>query len=360
MSKVSTLSAIITSALLLGTAAAQAADVFPVKEFSKPDEPVLVKFVNGKGDEAKKAVTELGVGAAKLDFLFTAAPTADIASTEGVPAFKIFSNTGEEQKLNNVKIATDGTVDLAAALPKIKEGGTFFVTWKDATPLVIETLFNPTYHMFKSRIQALPADQKKPALEQFGPVTTHVELAQFVQITTDKGVIKAKFSYDDAPHTIDNFITLARGNFYDNSAFHRVITGFMIQGGDSYANTAKAGMGGPGYDVVHEFSDKKHLRGTLSMARSGGDIRNTQGTTQTTAFDTAGSQFFIIHADSAHLDGSYTAFGDVFEGLAVVDAIAKTPTSDENGTVAGARPKILAIKILPATAEIYNLGTPKK
>jgi peptidyl-prolyl cis-trans isomerase B (cyclophilin B) len=344
----------------LGSAAAQAADVFPVKEFSKPDEPVVVKFVNGKGEEAKKAVTDLGVEAAKLDFLFTAAAATDIAGADGVPAFKIYSNTGEEQKLSNVKVATDGTVDLATALPKIKEGGTFFLTWKDATPLVIETLFNPAYQNYKARIQGLPADQKKTSLEQFGPLCTHIELAQYAQITTDKGVIKAKFAYDDAPHTIDNFISLARGDFYDGSAFHRIISGFMIQGGDSLANTPKAGTGGPGYNVVHEFSDKKHLRGTLSMARSGGDIRSPQGTTQTTAFDTAGAQFFIIHANSAHLDGSYTAFGDVFEGMPVVDAIAKTPTSDENGTVAGPKPKILSIKILPATAEIYNLGTSKK
>jgi peptidyl-prolyl cis-trans isomerase B (cyclophilin B) len=350
MSKLTTLSSLIVSALLLGGASAQAADVFPTKEFFKPDEPITVKFVNGKSEDAKKAVADLGVAAAKLDFLFTAAPVADIAD-----AFKIFNVAGEEQKLGKSSVKPDGSVDLTEACPALKSGGTFFLTWKDATPLVIEVLFNPTYQMYKAKIQTLAPDQKKAALEQFGPAVTHVELASYAQITTDKGVIKAKFAYDDAPHTVDNFIALARGGMYDNSSFHRIITGFMIQGGDSYANTPKAGSGGPGYNITHEFSDKKHTRGVLSMARQGGDVKSPQGSTQTTQYDTAGSQFFIMHADSTHLDGIYTPFGDVFEGLPVVDLLAKTPTSDENGTVAGPKPKLLSLKILPASPEIYNL-----
>jgi peptidyl-prolyl cis-trans isomerase B (cyclophilin B) len=351
MSKRNTLSALTASALLLTTAAAQAAEVFPVKAYAKPDEPILVRFVNDKGEDAKKAVAELGAAAAKLDFLFTPAPAAEIAD-----AFKIFSASGEEQKLGKSALKPDGSVDLAEACPKLKDGGTFFLVWKDAPPLVIETLFNPTYEMYKARIAAMaPADQKK-ALEQFGPVVTHMELAEYALISTDKGDIKAKFSYDDAPHTIDNFIALARQGFYDNSAFHRIISGFMIQGGDAFASGDKAGTGGPGYDTVHEFSDKKHVRGVLSMARSGADVRNPQGTTQTTQYDTAGSQFFIMHGAAPTLDGTYSAFGDVFEGMTVVDALAKTPSEPGSGAVAqGSRPKIKSIKILPATAEIYGL-----
>ena len=341
---------------LLAAATAQAADIFPVKAYTKPDEAIVVRFVNEKGEEGKKAVAELGVAAGKLD-LFTAAPATEIATASGAPLFKVYSATGEEQKfeVGGVKPSTDGTVDLSAAYPKLKEGGTFFVTWKDAPPLVIETLFNTSYPAFKAKIQSLSGDEKKAALERFGPMVTHMELAEYAVITTDKGVIKAKFAYDDAPHTIDNYISLARQGFYDDSAFHRVIFNFMIQGGDSYANTAKAGQGGPGYDVPHEFSDKKHLRGVLSMARSSGDMASPTGKTITTAEDTAGSQFFIMHGDSPNLDGGYTAFGDVFEGMNVVDAIAKTPTSDNNGTVKGDRPKIVSIRILPATAEIYRL-----
>jgi peptidyl-prolyl cis-trans isomerase B (cyclophilin B) len=168
-------------------------------------------------------------------------------------------------------------------------------------------------------------------------------MAQVAVITTDKGVIKAKFAYDVAPHTIDNFTSLARQNYYDGSAFHRIISGFMIQGGDAYANMpGQAGMGGPGYEIMKEFSEKKHVRGVLSMARSSDP-------------NSAGSQFFIMHGANANLDGSYTAFGDVLEGMDIVDAIAKTPVSDNNGTVRGPMPKILSIKIVPATAENYGL-----
>jgi peptidyl-prolyl cis-trans isomerase B (cyclophilin B) len=129
----------------------------------------------------------------------------------------------------------------------------------------------------------------------------------------------------------------------------------MIQGGDAYANTPKAGQGGPGYEIDHEFSDKKHVRGVLSMARSGQDVRNPAGTVMTTQYDTAGSQFFIMHGTAPNLDGIYSAFGDVFDGMSVVDAIARTPSDPESGAVTGARPKILSIKIVPATPETYGL-----
>ena len=135
MSKLTTLSALVASTLLLATAAAQAADVFPVKAYTKPDEAILVKFVNDKGDDAKKAVAELGADAGRLDSLFTPAPAADIAGADNTPAFKIFSAAGEEQKLDKLKAApADATVDLSAICPKLKEGGTFFLVWKDAPP----------------------------------------------------------------------------------------------------------------------------------------------------------------------------------------------------------------------------------
>jgi peptidyl-prolyl cis-trans isomerase B (cyclophilin B) len=345
MAKASFLSLVI---LAMAAPIASAAVIFPVKDYAKPDEPILVKFVNEQGDEGKKAVKELGVQASKLDTLFTPAAAADIAGADGAAAFKIYSSSGEEQKLPAVKPNPDGTVDLAALLPKIKDGGTYYVVWKDAPPLVIETLFNPgrgakELEKVKAQIDQLPADQKKQALGSYSPAVTHLELAQYALITTDKGIIKAKFSYDVAPHTIDNYISLARQNFYDNSSFHRIISGFMIQGGDAYANVeGLAGMGGPGYDVMHEFSDKKHVKGVLSMARSSDP-------------DSAGSQFFIMHGTNANLDGAYSAFGDVFEGLDVVDAIAKTPSEAGSGSVRGAKPKIVSVQILPATAEIYGL-----
>lgn len=132
----------------------------------------------------------------------------------------------------------------------------------------------------------------------------------------DGGIIKAELYPEIAPNTVNNFISLIKKNYYDGLIFHRVIENFMIQGGCPEGS----GMGGPGYSIKGEFAsngfknDLKHTRGVLSMARS-------------MMPDSAGSQFFIMHKDSPHLDGEYAAFGKVVEGLDVLDAIAQTETS---------------------------------
>jgi peptidyl-prolyl cis-trans isomerase B (cyclophilin B) len=137
-----------------------------------------------------------------------------------------------------------------------------------------------------------------------------------VTITMENGdVMKAELYPDIAPNTVNNFISLVKKGFYDGVIFHRVIKGFMIQGGDPQG----IGIGGPGYSIKGEFSqngfanDLKHTPGVLSMARS-------------MMPDSAGSQFFIMHETSPHLDGAYAAFGKVIEGLDVVDKIANVPT----------------------------------
>ena len=137
-----------------------------------------------------------------------------------------------------------------------------------------------------------------------------------VTITMEGGdVIKAELYPEIAPNTVNNFISLINHNFYDGVIFHRVIRGFMLQGGDPDGN----GTGGPGYSIKGEFSsngfknDLKHTAGVLSMAR-------------TMIPDSAGSQFFIMHQDAPHLDGEYAAFGNVIEGMDVVNKIAEMPT----------------------------------
>ena len=131
----------------------------------------------------------------------------------------------------------------------------------------------------------------------------------------DGGVMKAELYPEIAPNTVNNFISLVKQGFYDGVIFHRVIPGFMIQGGDPKG----VGIGGPGYCIRGEFSangfknDLKHDRGVLSMAR-------------TMAPNSAGSQFFIMHEDSPHLDGQYAAFGKVIEGIEVVDKICSVRT----------------------------------
>ncbi|AQV03000.1 peptidyl-prolyl cis-trans isomerase [Desulfococcus multivorans] len=130
-------------------------------------------------------------------------------------------------------------------------------------------------------------------------------------IQTRFGNIVLKFFPDVAPNHVHNFIELARKGFYDGTTFHRVIPGFMIQGGDPNSRDAdrmRHGTGGPGHQLKAEFNSRPHKRGTLSMARS----RHP---------DSAGSQFFICVAEAPSLDGQYTVFGEVAEGMAVVDAI---------------------------------------
>ena len=137
-----------------------------------------------------------------------------------------------------------------------------------------------------------------------------------VTITMTNGdVMKAELYPEIAPNTVNNFISLVQKGFYDGLIFHRVIPGFMIQGGDPKGT----GMGGPGYSIKGEFdmngvkNSLKHTRGVLSMARS-------------MMPNSAGSQFFIMHADAPHLDGQYAAFGKVIEGLDTVDKIASVRT----------------------------------
>lgn len=138
-----------------------------------------------------------------------------------------------------------------------------------------------------------------------------------IKITMENGdVIDAELYPEVAPKTVENFIKLAKEGFYDGLTFHRVIPGFMIQGGDPKGN----GTGGPGYSIPGEFNangfknDLKHSRGVLSMARAQDP-------------NSAGSQFFIMHQDAPHLDGQYAAFGKVTSGMDAVDKIASVKTN---------------------------------
>lgn len=153
----------------------------------------------------------------------------------------------------------------------------------------------------------------------------------------DYGTISVELDADAAPITVTNFIRLANEGFYDNLTFHRIITGFMIQGGDPEGT----GMGGADETIKGEFSANgvensiSHTRGVISMARS-------------QSYDSASSQFFIVHEDSTYLDGQYAAFGHVTDGMEIVDQIcADTPVQDGNGTVlAKDQPVIESIKVI--------------
>jgi len=133
-------------------------------------------------------------------------------------------------------------------------------------------------------------------------------------IETSRGTIVAELFAEEVPNTVANFEKLANSNFYDGTRFHRVISNFMIQGGDPYSkdpNDRRAGTGGPGYKIKCEthLNTHKHVAGTLAMAHAGKD--------------TGGSQFFICHSPQPHLDGKHTVFGQVTKGQDVVNAIKK-------------------------------------
>ena len=146
-------------------------------------------------------------------------------------------------------------------------------------------------------------------------LTAVVSAQEIAVIETKFGKIGVEFFEDKAPGHVKNFKDLARKGFYDGTIFHRVIPGFMIQGGDPNTKSddrSNHGMGGPGYSIKAEFNDTPHKRGILSMARSQDP-------------NSAGSQFYIVVKDSAFLDGQYTAFGSVLSGMTVADQIVNAP-----------------------------------
>lgn len=148
-----------------------------------------------------------------------------------------------------------------------------------------------------------------------------------VIVETNHGKIVFKLLPDLAPETVRNFERLVRSGFYNGTLFHRVIPGFMIQGGDPNTKNpdkSKWGTGGPGYTVKAEFNSKSHLRGVVSMARAMDP-------------DSAGSQFFIVTTDSTFLNGQYTAFGEVIEGIDIADKIVNLQRDDNDCPLEEAR-----------------------
>ena len=164
-------------------------------------------------------------------------------------------------------------------------------------------------------------------------------MAQYALISTEKGDMKAELYTEETPGTVANFVELANHNFYDGLTFHRIIDGFMIQGGCPNGN----GMGGPGYSIRGEFAqngfanDLKHTPGVLSMARAMHP-------------DSAGSQFFIMHETSPHLDGAYAAFGKITEGLDVIDKIATVPTDFRDRPL---EDQVIATIVIDTLGETY-------
>ena len=191
------------------------------------------------------------------------------------------------------------------------------------------------------------------ALGLFAAAATHAEdaktnapaaapakaAAEAAIIKTSEGTMVVEFYPEVAPNHVANFKKLARQGFYDGQCFHRVIKGFMIQGGDPNTKDESKkdlwGQGGPGYTINAEFNSKHHARGVLSMAR-------------TSDPNSAGSQFFVCHGDAGFLDGQYTVFGKLIKGDDVLEKIATTPTEGPDRPVK--RVNIESVKIVPAAS----------
>ncbi len=164
------------------------------------------------------------------------------------------------------------------------------------------------------------------------------ETAPRVVIRTTAGDLTLELWPDVAPRTVENFTKLAKEGFYSGTAFHRIIKGFMIQGGCPHTKAGAKGMpgtGGPGYQIKAEFNDRPHVRGVISMARSANP-------------DSAGCQFFICHGDARFLDRQYTAFGKLVGGDEVLEKIASIPCSGPERSSPSERVEIKSVEVLPA------------
>jgi peptidyl-prolyl cis-trans isomerase B (cyclophilin B) len=183
---------------------------------------------------------------------------------------------------------------------------------------------------FSALAQAEKKDEAKPEAAKS-------DAKEVAVIKTTEGEMVLEFWPDVAPKTVENFKALAKKGFYDGTCFHRVIKGFMIQGGDPLTKNpdkeAMWGTGDPGYKIKAEFNSRKHVRGVISMARSQHP-------------DSAGCQFFICHGDPSFLDGQYTTFGKLLKGDDVLEKIANTATRPQDRPVK--RMNIDSIKIVPA------------
>lgn len=226
-----------------------------------------------------------------------------------------FTGKAFEAKANTA-LAAGKQVDIKPIFPHLSKPGTYLLVAVPkgktlpefvGTPMVVEV-----------------RNDKRPSNPNMSEVlVTKVEPLRYLTLQTDQGTMKAVMYYDAAPNTVDAILQLAGEQFYDGLAFHRVVPGFVIQGGDPLGDS----RGGPGFQIEAEFNDKKHEEGVLSMAREG-DPLEPQMKPRCEYANSAGSQFFICLAKVDRLDGRYTAFGKVVEGLDVVRKIGGGTVAD--------------------------------
>lgn len=204
--------------------------------------------------------------------------------------------------------------------------------------------------------ESKPATNAAPGRSEAKPATKSSATNEVAVIKTSEGEMVVEFWTDVAPKTVENFKTLARKGFFDGTASHRMIPGFMVQLGDPNtkdpAKAAQYGQGDPGYKIEAEFNSRKHERGVLSMARSGDPMERFGNMPRPEFANSAGSQFFICFGAATSLDGRYTTFGKVIKGEATLAKIEKVPVEPNPYTGENSKPKtriaVESIKIVPA------------
>jgi cyclophilin family peptidyl-prolyl cis-trans isomerase len=219
---------------------------------------------------------------------------------------------------NAAEVEAGKSVDAKTAFPQLATPGTYILYAVPKGKSLPDFIGTPL-------VIGVREDKREGA--QGGPIVTKVEPLRYAVATTAKGPMTMVFYYDVAPNTADSFLSLATGGYFDGLTFHRIVPGFVIQGGDPRGD----GTGGPGYSLAPEFNDRPHVEGSLSMARQG-DPSEAPGVMPRYEFAaSAGSQFFVCldYEKTRQLDKRYTVFGKVIEGMDTVNAIAKTPLADQ-------------------------------
>jgi cyclophilin family peptidyl-prolyl cis-trans isomerase len=269
---------------------------------------------------------------------FAPSQAVDVKNDSPTPIVMMLTTfTGQTvEAKGEAKIVPGASSDAKGVFPQLSTPGTYVLYAVPEGKTVAEFVGTPL-------VVGVRTDKRPNA--STGPIVTKVDPLRYALMTTKQGPITMAFYYDVAPNTAESFLSLAQGGYFNGLTFHRIVPGFVIQGGDPKGD----GTGGPGYSLPPEFNDRPHTAGTLSMARQG-DPSEGPGVPPRYEFaSSAGSQFFVCldYEKTRQLDGRYTVFGKVVDGMDAVNAIAKTPLADERAGKPAEPVVIEKVEVLP-------------
>jgi len=271
--------------------------------------------------------------------------TVDVKAGGGEATLVLTAFSGKV--IESAAVSGDKAVNLREVFAQVNTVGTYvlYLTHAGAAPAADPSHapvdFSGTPLVISVRGDPRPNSPK-------GPMVTRVEPLQYALMHTPHGAMTIVFYYDSAPNTASNFLRLSEEGFYDGLTFHRIMPGFVLQGGDPKGNNT----GGPGYTIVAEFSRRKHKAGVLSMARTGDPAESAGAMPRKEFADSASSQFFICldYARTQALDTRYTAFGEVVSGMEVATKIAAVPLADVRRGEPAELQVIDKVEVKPVTA----------